>query len=63
MDEFIKLKQFCHGVTPSDDRLTEETEEYALKWWVVADTTLIHEKGKVTGSEDSKPRSVRSPFR
>jgi len=63
MDGFIKLKQFCHGVTPSDDRLTEETEENALQWWVVADTTLIQKKGKAIGSEDSKPRSVRSPFR
>ena len=40
MDEFIKLKQFCQDVTPSDDRLTEETEEYALQWWVVADTVI-----------------------
>ena len=62
MGEFIKQKQFCHGVTPSDDRLTEETEEYTLQWWAVADTTFIQEKRKDTGSEDSKPRSVRSPF-
>jgi len=62
MGEFIKLKQFCHGVTSSDDRLTEETEKYALQWWVVADTTFIQEKRKVTGSENSKPRTVRSPF-
>jgi hypothetical protein len=62
MGEFIQLKQFCHGVPPSDDRLTEETQEYALQWWVAADTTFIQEKRKVTGSEDSKPRSVRLPF-
>jgi hypothetical protein len=43
MGEFIKLKQCCHGVTPSDDRLTEQTEEYALQWWVVADITFIQE--------------------
>jgi len=63
MGKFIKLKQLCHAVKPSDDRLTEETEEYALQWWIVADTTFIQEKRKVSGSEDLKPRSVRSPFR
>ena len=41
----------------------ERQKNMHCKWWVVADATVFQENGKVTGSEDSKPRSVWSPLR